>query len=50
MLIIIAILLFMILFGVWPEGAIGLLSLVWWLFVAALVLGVVAAAGIMLFG
>ena len=48
--IIISILLFMILFGVWPEGAIGLLSLVWWLFVAAVVLGVIAAGGVMLFG
>ena len=50
MLIIISILLFMILFGVWPEGAIGLLSLVWWLFVAAVVLGAIAAAGVALFG
>lgn len=50
MLIIISILQFMILFGVWPEGAIGLLSLVWWLFVAAVVLGAVAAARVALFG
>lgn len=50
MLIIIAILLFMILFGVWPEGAIGLLSLVWWLFVAGVVLVAVTAAGVALFG
>ena len=50
MMIIICLLLFMTLFGVWPDGAIGLLSLVWWLFVTAVVLGVVAVAGVMLFG
>lgn len=45
-MIIIAILLFMILPGVWSEGAIGLLSLFRWLFVAGVVLAAVTAAGL----